>query len=278
MRKYSLGVYEKAFPNELKFEEKLSAAMQCGFDFLELSIDASDEKLERLDWPKEKIFKLRRSSEKVGLPISTMCLSGVRRFPIGSDRDGIAEVGVRIVRMAVDFAALLGIRIVQVGGFDVNDDYPSTLTSRARFFTNLRVCAAYAASKGVMLGLETMENDFVNTVEKAMVYIKGIDSPYLCVYPDTGNMNNGTDNLYADIYSGKGRICAAHLKETKPSVFRDLKFGEGAVDFDAAIRAYRSIGVGMFNAEFWYDGGSDWLAQAQAAHDFLAAKLDDSER
>ena len=33
----------------------------------------------------------------------------------------------------------------------------------------------------------------------------------------------------------------------------------------------------MFNAEFWYDGGSDWLEQAQTAHDFLVEKLNASE-
>ena len=71
-----------------------------------------------------------------------------------------------------------------------------------------------------MLGIETMENDFVNTVEKAMVYVNGINSPYLKVYPDTGNISNGISDVAADILAGKGHICAAHLKETKPGVFR----------------------------------------------------------
>ena len=277
MKHYALGIYEKAFPNTLSMAEKLRAAKKCGFDFLEFSADASDEKLARLDWEPERIYALKRECERIGLPITTMCLSGVRRFPIGSDREGIADKGVEIVKKAIDFSARIGIRIVQVGGFDVNDDYPSTQTSRKRFQDNLKICTSYAASKGVILGIETMENDFVNTIEKAMHYIKSIASPYLTVYPDTGNINNGTDNLERDILIGKGYISAAHLKETSPGVFRDLKFGEGAVDFDKAIRAYRIIGVNMFNAEFWYDGGDDWLEQAKSAHDFLAAKLDESD-
>ena len=56
-----------------------------------------------------------------------------------------------------------------------------------------------------------------------------------------------------------------------------MKYGEGQVDFDAAIRAYRSIGVHMFNAEFWYDGGDNWMEEAKKAHDYLAAKLDASQ-
>ncbi len=278
MKHYTLGIYEKAFPNTISMADKLKAAKKCGFDFLEFSADASDDKLARLYWEPERIYALKRESEKIGLPIWTMCLSGVRRFPIGSDREGIADKGVAIVKKAIDFAAKLGIRIVQVGGFDVNDAYPSTETSRQRFFDNLRVCTAYAAAKGVIIGIETMENDFLNTIEKAMVYIKNIRSSYLTVYPDTGNINNGTKNLEKDIQLAEGHICAAHLKETSTGVFRDLKFGQGAVDFDKAVRAYRSIGVNMFNAEFWYDGGEDWMEQAKIAHDFLAEKLDASEQ
>lgn len=277
MKQYTLGIYEKALPPELSFEQRLSAVGKCGFDFLELSVDATNEKLERLDWNDSEIDTLRQTSLKTGVPILTMCLSGVRRFPIGSDRKGIANKGVNIVKKAVDFSAKLGIRIVQLGGFDVNDDYESTFSSRTRFFFNLKECTAYAAKKGVMLGIETMENDFLNTVEKAMYYVNEINSPYLTVYPDTGNMSNGTEDITKDIFCGKGHICAAHLKETKPGVFRNLTYGNGQVDFDSAIRTYRYIGVNMFNAEFWYDGGSDWLKRAQHAHDFLAEKLDGCE-
>ena len=45
MRNYSLGLYEKALPAALSYREKLLTAAECGFDFIELSIDESDEKL-----------------------------------------------------------------------------------------------------------------------------------------------------------------------------------------------------------------------------------------
>ena len=49
MKPYTLGLYEKAMPKELEWEEKLVEAKQAGFDFLEVSIDETDEKLERLN-------------------------------------------------------------------------------------------------------------------------------------------------------------------------------------------------------------------------------------
>ena len=35
-----------------------------------------------------------------------------------------------------------------------------------------------------------MENCFMNTVWKAMYYVRQIDSLYLNIYPDVGNMKN----------------------------------------------------------------------------------------
>ena len=47
-----------------------------------------------------------------------------------------------------------------------------------------------AAEKGIVLGFETMETPFMDTVEKAMRYVNLVSSPYLGVYPDIGNLKN----------------------------------------------------------------------------------------
>lgn len=49
MKHYQLGLYEKAMPGTLSWREKLKTAKRAGFDFVEISIDESDEKLARLD-------------------------------------------------------------------------------------------------------------------------------------------------------------------------------------------------------------------------------------
>ncbi|MDY4064217.1 MAG: xylulose 5-phosphate 3-epimerase, partial [Ligilactobacillus agilis] len=55
----SLGIYEKALPHDLTWEERLELVRKLGFNFLELSIDESDERLARLDWPEDKIKEVR---------------------------------------------------------------------------------------------------------------------------------------------------------------------------------------------------------------------------
>jgi len=41
-KSYKLGLYEKATPQELGWEERLQVAAECGFDYMEISVDESD--------------------------------------------------------------------------------------------------------------------------------------------------------------------------------------------------------------------------------------------
>lgn len=59
-----IGLYEKALPNSLTLNEKLVLAKDIGFDFFEISIDESDEKLARLDWDKKNAFSAFRLNKR----------------------------------------------------------------------------------------------------------------------------------------------------------------------------------------------------------------------
>ncbi len=50
MRNHPLGIYEKALAKNLSWPERLVLAKSCGFDFVEMSVDETDERLSRLDW------------------------------------------------------------------------------------------------------------------------------------------------------------------------------------------------------------------------------------
>ena len=254
---FTLGVYEKAMPNAISMKEKLIAAKAAGYDFLELSIDETDEKLERLHMGRAARNEFMRTVRDVELPIGSICLSGQRRYPMGSSDPAIEKKSVEILLKAIMLAGDLGVRIIQLAGYDVYYE-DSTLRTKEQFIENLSYCTRKAAAEGVILGLETMENDFMNTIEKAMYYVKTIGSPYLQVYPDIGNVWNGTDHVTSDIRSGKGHIVAAHLKETAPGIFRDMEYGEGQVDFKLAGKLLQEMGVTRFNAEFWYNGQENW--------------------
>ena len=148
---------------------------------------------------------------------------------------------------AIQLACDLGLRIIQLAGYDVYYEEGGEDT-RALFLENLKKSAEMAAAAGVTLAFETMETEFMNTVEKAMAYVKLVNSPYLKVYPDSGNLTNAAVAYHTrvsdDLETGRGSISAVHLKETKPGVFREVPYGTGHVDFVDVIKTAWSQACG----------------------------------
>ena len=56
---------------------------------------------------------------ETGVYVPTMCLSGHRRFPLGSENPDTRAKGLEILRKAIELAADTGIRTVQLAGYDV---------------------------------------------------------------------------------------------------------------------------------------------------------------
>ena len=94
-KKYHIGLYEKAMPSALNWEEKLQCARDCGYDFVEISIDETDARLARLEWTAEERAQLRETMQKVGVPIRSMCLSGHRKYPFGASDPPCASAAWR---------------------------------------------------------------------------------------------------------------------------------------------------------------------------------------
>lgn len=261
-KEYQLGLYEKAMPNELSLKEKLEYAKQAGYDFVELSVDETDEKLARLDWTKEEREEVVRMMEETEIPFRSMCLSGHRKYPLGSANPETEARSLDIMEKAVRLADDLGIPIIQLAGYDVYYE-ESDETTKARFLKNLKKSTEMAAAYGILLGFETMETEFLNTVEKAMKYVTLVNSPYLGVYPDIGNLTNAAkmykNDVLEDLELGRGHVVAMHIKETVPGKFREIPYNTGHVNFEAGVQKAWDLGVRRFVTEFWYTGNEDWV-------------------
>ena len=275
---YSLGLYEKALPPGQDLISLCRKAKACGFDRLELSIDESDARLARLDWPERDQRALGTRSREEDCPIRTLCLSGHRKYPLGSHDPAIRERSLEIMEKALDFAANAGISVIQLAGYDVYYEEGDAAT-QGWFGENLARSAAWAAERGVVLAFETMETSFMDTAEKAMAWVKKVNSPWLGLYPDIGNLQNAAalygHSVTDDLRRGAGHIFALHLKETKPGVYRDMAFGSGGhTDYDGCLRAALDMGVRLFTGEFWYKPGTDGVAEAKKASRFLREKIE----
>lgn len=276
MKSYKLGLYEKAMPNSLSFEEKMICAKEAGFDYIEISIDETDEKLSRLDWDADTRNELVSLMQKHNMPIRAMCLSGHRKYPFGSGDKNIEQKSLEIMEKALKLADDLGIRVIQLAGYDVYYE-KSTSETMERFEKNLKKATDMASKYGILLGFETMENDFMDTVEKSMYYVNKINSPYLGVYPDCGNLTNASiiykNDVIDDIAKGDGHILAMHLKETVVGKYREIAFGTGHVDFDKIIKKATSMGIKRFVTELWHTD-DDWKKHIKFANDIMREKIE----
>lgn len=276
-KSYQLGLYEKAMPSDLSWEEKLTLAKESGFDYLEMSIDESDAKLARLAWTKEERKAVVDAMWETGVKIQSICLSGHRKYPFGSQDKKTQKRSLEIMQQAIELASDLGVRIIQLAGYDVYYEQGTTRT-KADFAANLHKAVLMAAKKGINLGFETMETPFMDTVGKAMYYVNMINSPYLGVYPDIGNLKNASllyhTSVNNDIKVGQGHLFAAHLKETVPGKYREIPFGTGHSEYKKNLKVLKELGVRMYVGEFWYTGSETWNQDLKDASLFLREKLD----
>lgn len=266
IRKNPIGIYEKALPNAFTWEEKFRAARLAGFDYMEISVDESDQRLKRLDWTDREIEDLRRLMAKEGIVFPTMCLSGHRKYPFGSKNPETRQKAMEIMEKAILLAVKLGVRCIQLAAYDVYYE-PSDEETDALFIEGMKEAVQMAARAGVVLAMEIMDTPYMGTITRAMEYLKKIPSPYFKIYPDIGNLSNFTEDVPGELALGLGEIVALHVKETKPGVFRDLEFGEGTVDFAGIFQALHNLGYqGMFLLEMWADNSRSRTVEEAAAH------------
>jgi L-ribulose-5-phosphate 3-epimerase len=272
------GLYEKALPKQLTWEERLVAAKDAGYDFMEISIDETDDRIGRLKWSKSERTRLVECIHRVDLPILSMCLSANRRYPIGSEDTKTRERGIRLIRDAIDFALDCGVRVIQLAGYDEYAN-PSTEATVQNFHDSLARCVRYAQEKAVMLALETMENDLMDSITKAKRYVDSIQSPWLKIYPDVGNLCAMGQNVEQEFLAGMQDVVAIHLKDTLPGIVRDIAFGDGNVDFVSFFRLLsREHYSGLFVTEMWTDETDASIEMVRLARAFIQDKIAQAQK
>lgn len=252
-----LGLYEKAMPADLTWEEKLKQARSLGFDFVEISIDETDERRARLDWRYDEIKALRNLCYQYEMPLQSLCLSAHRKYPFGSKDETVRQEAHRIMQKAITLAYQLGIRTIQLAGYDVYYE-PQSKQTHHRFIEGMKWSAKLAEHAGIMLAIEIMDTPYLNSLAKFEVLKQEVTSPFLMAYPDVGNITGWNHDICTELKLARDHIVQIHLKDTLkvkgqfPGQFRDLTIGEGEVDFRAIFSTLADIHYrAPFVIEMW---------------------------
>lgn len=279
--KAPLGIYEKALPKEITWKERFQIAKKLGFQFIEMSVDETDERLARLEWSKTKRQEVMQASLEYGIPIRSICLSGHRRYPFGSHEETTRQKAMEIMKKGLQLAADLGVRVIQLAGYDVYYEEKDE-TTRNYFIEGLKRACELAAEYQIIIAIEIMDDPFMSSITKYLEIKKAVPSQWLKVYPDLGNLSAWPENsVPTELEKGITEIVAIHLKDTLavtttfPGKFRDVIFGEGCVDFDLCLETLAKLNYkGPFLIEMWSEVSENYLDDIEKAKQYLIPKLE----
>ena len=274
-----IGIYEKALPKDMNWAERFAAAKAAGYDFLEISVDETPERMARLDWSLAERLEFFRLSRESGVPVPSMCLSGHRKIPFGSADPAIRAQAAEFMEKAIRFACDTGIRVIQLAGYDVYYE-PTTRESRERYYAGMERALEVAARHQVTLALEIMDTSFQNSISKYLKLKERLPSPWFMVYPDIGNLTAWGNDVAEELALGIHEIVSVHVKETKPvgpnfpGAFRDVPFGEGTVDFVHCFKTLHDLAyAGPFLIEMWTEKSADPLGEIAKARAWVGERL-----
>lgn len=267
------GIYEKGIKPG-SFEQMLGDAKIAGYDAFEFSVDCTDERLARLDWGRKEILAVRNASSDAEVRILTMCLSGHKRYPLGSPQPSVIQKGMEVMEKAINLAGALGIRVVQISGFDVCDDRQRTRETKKRYVDNISLAVRMAERCCVTLAIEPVEGNLL-TVKDTMEVVQQISSPFLQVYPDVANiLSLGVDPV-EDLEYGRGHIAAVHMRDSLPYIYdATIPFGTGNLDFQAVFQKLRELKYhGPLIVEMWNMERPDYMEYICQARNYMEAQI-----
>ncbi len=274
-----LGIYEKALPKGIGWKERLAVAEQLGFHYVEISVDETDERLARLDWSPSERKTFVQTVIDSPLTVPSMCLSGHRRFPLGSHDPAIRQKALEIMEKAIVLSVDTGIRTIQLAGYDVYYETGDADTQQW-YLEGMQKSLEIAAKYQVMLAMEIMDSPFMNSIVKFMNLKKCLPSPWFTVYPDVGNLSAWGRDTPTELQLGAEQIVAIHLKDTlavtsdHPGTFKEIPFGKGCVDFAAVFQRLAELRYrGPFLIEMWTEKANDPQQEIASARQWIFRRM-----
>lgn len=270
----SLGIYEKALRGPApvtppQWRDFLAQVAQGGFSFLDLSIDESPEREARLDWSREQWRAVRRAAEDAGVMIGGICLSIHRRIAPGSADPATRRRAREVMAQGLRACHEVGAPVLQIAGYYCFYEEPGP--DSARWYAELLTDSVpLAARLGVVMGIENVDGVGVTSITRAMELVEEIDSPFLQVYPDLGNIAEQGLDPRIEVPAGRGHMVAMHAKDVRRGEPRRVEMGTGIVDWDLSFSLLADQGwAGRLMIEMWNDDAPDSVTRCVAARAFI---------
>ncbi len=268
---YPFVLYEKAVMPGV-WARMFDDASSAGFDGFEISVDESDSRLARLDWSDKQCLEVVAAARDAGVRLQSLCFSGQRRFPMGSSDPVLEKKSLQLMRQCIVMCQNLGVRVLQVAGFDVYYE-PSTPDTYRRYADNLGKMACIAEQHGVTLAIEPVELG-VTSVTMALDIVNQVRSPFVQIYPDIANMAALGMDYAPQMEQGIGHIVEVHVRDALPGHYYGVDIGTGIIDFVAMFRLFDRLELCCpLTLEMWNLENEHYKDVITHARQFLREKM-----
>ncbi|MFY9177278.1 MAG: sugar phosphate isomerase/epimerase family protein [Caldicoprobacterales bacterium] len=242
------GINIWSFRGGLSPKEYISMAKDAGYEGIEFALDETG--IISLESSDEEIKEIRRMAEGEGLETPSLASGLYWKYPLTSSDEKIRQKAKDIVKKQLDAAALLGAdTILVVPGLVGADFIPGGEVveydvAYDRSLEALTELKEYAEKVKVNIGVENVWNKFLLSPLEMRDFVDKIDSPYVGVYFDVGNvLYSGYPEHWVKILGS--RIKKVHFKDFKVSVgnisgFVDLLSGD--VNYPAVVEELKKVG------------------------------------
>lgn len=250
------GINFWSFPDNTPLAKAMELAKDAGFEGIEPCLAGSGEL--SLESSEKEIFQIKKAADDIGIEIASLASWLPWEYSLTSDKPDHREKARDIVRKQLETAALLGTdTALVVPGYVGVDFVPNSEICEydkvyERALEAISCLAKDAEQLKVNIGVENVWNKFLLSPLEMRDFVDKINSPFVGVYFDVGNVIlTGYPEHWIKIL-GK-RIRKVHFKDYRRDpggfgAFVDLLAGD--VNYPAVTDALESIGYdGYCNAE-----------------------------
>lgn len=247
---------------DLSIEEKFKLLKDLGFDGVELDGPSDLDRREVL-----------RASEKAGFPIPSVIDSVHWEQPLSDPDPSVRAAGRRGLEQALRDARTYGASSVLLVPAIVRQDVPYDV-AYTRSQSEIRRMLPLAKELGVQIAIENVWNQFLMSPLEMARYVDELDSPWVGVHFDVGNVVNfGWPEHWIRVLGP--RILKLDIKEfsrekrDKEGLWEGFKvqLGEGSIDWPSVRHALEQTGYqGWVSAEV-QGGDRTWLAELSSRMD-----------
>lgn len=241
-------------------EEAFKFAKESGYDGVEVYI-AEDAEI-NFNTTKEEALKIKELANNIGIEICSLFCGLGWDYPITSNVPEIREKGKQMIHKQIEVASWLGCDTILVVPGIANKEISYDVAYN-RAYETIKELSGFAEEKKVYIGIENVSNRFLLSPLELKDFIEKINSPYVGVYFDIGNvLPTGYPEQWISILGDK--IKRMHIKDFNNKYNCGVELMTGDVDFKAVMNACREIGYdGWITAEpGWYSQYYDAMLES----------------